>query len=134
MTDSVLKLPGKFIPMPINEKIKCCKFYYDRHDSVCVIVLDEKKKLWTISHGSPYNHKDIDGVNNGYNVTARKVVVALYNLGLWSKEEAYAFDKQQWDNDIQRHEERKVQEAKDLLLSLNYRVTPPTPFGQCETK
>lgn len=134
MTDSILKLPGKFMPMPINAPIKCNKFYYDRHDSVCVIVLDEKKKLWTISHGSPYNHRDIDGVNNGYNVTARKVVVALYNLGLWSKEEAYAFDKQQWDNDIQRHAEQEVQKAKELLYSLNYQVIPPTPFEQCETK
>jgi len=118
----MIELPGTFVEMPLNEVGKCAKFYYDRHHSLCVILLDAKKKTWTIAHGKPYNTENVFGMTNGYSLTARQVCYALYKLGLWTKEESEAFNEQQWQTDKKAQAEAKVAEAKCILKVEGYEV------------
>lgn len=118
----MIELPGTFIDMPLNEVGKCSKFYYDRQHSLCVILLDAKKKTWTIAHGSPFNRESVFGMTNGYSLTARLVSYALYKLGLWTKEQSEAFNEQQWQTDKLIREQSKVKEAIKVLQDSGYIV------------
>jgi len=118
----MIELPGTFVDMPLNEMGKCAKFYYDRHHCLCVILLDAKKKTWTIAHGTPYNHASIEGYNNGYNLTARLVSYSLYKLGLWTEDEAGAFRAQQYETDKKAMIDIKIRDARSLLESEGYKV------------
>jgi len=125
----MLELPGTFIEMPLNEVGKCAKFYYDRHHSLCVILLDAKKKTWTIAHSKPYNTENVFGMTNGYSLTARHVRYALYKLGLWTKQESEDFNEQQWQADKASRDQSKIKEARDILVSAGFEVTYPIQYG-----
>lgn len=118
----MIELPGTFVEMELNEVGKCDKFYYDRHHSLCVILLDAKKKIWTIAHGSPYNNNSVFGMTNGYSLTARQVCYALYKLGLWTKKQSEAFNEQQWQTDKDVSAKAKVKEAIKVLQNEGYEV------------
>lgn len=118
----MIELPGTFVEMELNEVGKCAKFYYDRHHSLCVILLDAKKKVWTIAHGSPYNNHSVLGMTNGYSLTARHVCYALYKLGLWTKKQSEAFNEQQWQTDKDIGAKAKVREAIKVLQGEGYEV------------
>jgi hypothetical protein len=119
----MIELPGTFVEMELNEVGKCAKFYYDRHRGLCVIVLDAKKKIWTIAHGSPYNNHSVLGMTNGYSSTARQVCYALYKLGLWTKKQSEAFNEQQWHEDKRVSEQAKIKEAIKVLQDSGFVVT-----------
>lgn len=119
----MIELPGTFVEMPLNEVGKCAKFYYDRHHSLCVILLDAKKKTWTIAHGSPYNNNSVLGMTNGYSLTARHVCYALCMLGLWTKKQSEAFNEQQWHEDKRVSEQAKIKEAIKVLQGSGFVVT-----------
>jgi hypothetical protein len=131
---SMIELPGTFVEMELNEVGKCAKFYYDRHHSLCVILLDAKKKTWTIAHGSPYNTASVCGRTNGYSLTACHVCYALYMLGLWTKGQSEAFREQQWNEDKRVSEQAKIKEAIKVLQGLGLVVKEkekekePIPF------
>ena len=124
----MLELPGTFIEMPLNEVGKCSKYYYDRQHGLCVIILDAKKKTWTIGHGHPYNNESVFGLTNGYSLTARHVCYALYKLGLWTKQESEAFSEQQWQADKDSRDQSKIKEAIDLLRAGGFEIRHPGPF------
>jgi hypothetical protein len=125
----MIELPGTFVEMPLNEVGKCAKFYYDRQRSLCVILLDAKKKTWTIAHGNPYNNEHIEGCTNGYNGTARSVCYALWKLGLWTKKESEDFNEQQWQADKAARDQSEIKEARDLLMRAGFEVTYPITYG-----
>jgi hypothetical protein len=118
----MIELPGTFVEMPLNEVGECSKFYYDRSHGLCVILLDAEKKTWTVSHGNPYNHSDIYGMTNGYCLMARHVCYVLCRLGLWTREEAQAFNEQQWHTDRTYIEKAKIEEATNLLRNAGFEV------------